>query len=200
MPRYNRNRRSSRKRGKSLAAKAYSLAKKAYTAPELKYNVTTGDIAGPDTTGDIQTLGNITVGTTNNQRIGNSVTAKSIHLRFKATMHPSATATQIRMIIFRWKQDAPSSVTSILQSASPISFKTETQRYQSNILFDKVFNLNTDRPEMFRQMKIKYNEHVGFNEANVQPTSHAPWILLLSDEATNVPAVSYFTRMYYTDS
>lgn len=183
-----------------LAKKAYALAKKAYKAPELKYYAAAGTVTGPSSSGSAEQLSEISQGVTNNDRIGDSIHAKSLHLRMKMNLNASATSSQVRVIIYKWLSESPSlSSSDILESASITSFKTEANRYQSQFLMDRVFTLNTDTPELFLQEKIKLGMQIHYNQAVTQPTVNGLYIFILSDEAANTPTLAYDYRVYFTD-
>ncbi len=191
--RYNRNR--------SLAAKAYALAKKAYKAPELKYHTLTGTIVGPDNDGTTTSLSTIAQGTDVDQRIGNVINPTSVTIKGKMNLHASAAATQIRVIIYRWVSEAPNAVTDVLQAATIQSFKSELKRFQSQILYDRVFQLDSvNRPELYFQKKVMLGKFMGFTEGSNLPNRNAIHLIILSDETTNVPLLAYQTRMFYKDS
>lgn len=188
-----RRKRNYKRRNTSLAKKAYRLAKKAYKAPELKYATITGSLTAPSTTGTMQCISLVSQGTTNNTRIGDTVSPTSISMRMKMNLHASATASQVRVIVYRWISEAPNtaSVSDILGTSTISSFKSDDNRYQSEFLMDRVFSLNTDRPEIYLQRKIKLNKYISFPEGSATPNRNAIYIAILSDEATNTPTLDY---------
>lgn len=189
------------KRNQSLAKKAYRLAKKAYKAPEIKYNAITGTITGPDTTGNVQELSLLAEGTTNNTRVGDKISPTSLRVRLKANINASATATQVRMMIFTWKIDAPAGTGDLITGDAITGFKSENDKYKSKILYDKVFQLNSvNRPEIFVSRKFKVPKYIAYQTGSSIANTNGLYILLISDEATNVPLLAYNSRLYYKDS
>lgn len=197
--RYKKYRRYRRRYRSSLAKKAYRLAKKAYKAPELKYNkisLTKNPVSG---IGTFDNLDSTSAGTTNNQRIGDSIIAKSIHLRCKMNLNASATATQVRMLIFKWRSEFPATVTDVLETATITSFKSDDQRFQSSILYDRTYNLNTDRPEIFLKKKIKLGFRMTYIGGGTVPNTNGVYVIFCSDEAVNTPTIDFQSRMFYID-
>lgn len=196
-----RRKRNYKRGNSSLAKKAYVLAKKAYKMPELKYATITGTLTAPTTTGTMQCISLVSQGNTNNTRIGDTIHPTSVNLRMKMNLNASATASQVRVIVFRWISESPNtgSVTDILGSSTITSYKADDTRYQSEFLMDRVFSLNTDRPEIYLQRKIKLNKYMSFAEASATPIRNGVYIAILSDEATNAPALDYQTRLFYRD-
>ena len=106
--RYKKYYRRRRRGNYQLAKKAYRLAKKAYKAPELKFHPFTGTITAPTSSGSYEAVSSCAQGTTNNTRIGDKIRATSLYIRGKMNIHASATATQVRFIIFQWIRETPS--------------------------------------------------------------------------------------------
>lgn len=187
-------------RNRSLASKAYSLAKKAYKAPELKYIKTTGSVTSPSTSGGVQELSVCSQGSTNNDRIGDSISPTSVAIRLKASLNATASETQIRILLYRWKLGTSTGVTDVLESSSPVSFKSEDKRFQSEILYDRVFQLDAVRSqEMFVSFKRQLKHRISYAESATAANTNGIYIAILSDESTNTPGLSYRARLFYRD-
>ena len=50
--------------------------------------------------------------------------------------------TRMRIIIFRWISETPEQIIDVLDSVSLTAFKSDSFRYQSQILYDKVHTLS----------------------------------------------------------
>lgn len=209
MPRYYSKSRSYRRRrgnysknSYTLAKKAFYLAKKAQVTKELKHNEITGTITAPTSSGSITELSATTQGDTNNTRNGDTIYPTSLALRMKMNINASADSTQVRVIIFRWISEAPSGVGNILESTSITSFKDQNERFQSQFLYDRVFNLNSvNKPELFFSKRIKLTKPISYSEAAPGVANrNGIWILIISDEAVNTPTLAYNTRLYFKDA
>lgn len=203
MPRYKKNyRRNNRRRyNNSTAQKALRLAKKAYKLPELKYKDSSFSTTNPDSSGSLNILMSLNQGTTNNERVGDTVSPTSMTIRGKMNIHSSATATQVRILIFRWLSEAPGAVTDVLESAAITSFKSQNLRYQSEILYDRVFQLDSvNRPELYWQKKIKLKHKICYPESSSAANRNGIYAIVLSDEATNTPTLDTKYRIFYRDA
>nr|UOF81226.1 capsid protein [Cressdnaviricota sp.]UOF82999.1 capsid protein [Cressdnaviricota sp.] len=195
-----RNYRKYSNRNNSLAKKAYRLAKKAYKLPELKYHeesLTPSSVSG---TGSIRETCGIAEGSTDNQRIGATIHPTSLKIRCTFKLNAAATDTLIRMIVFRWISEAPASLSEILETATVNSFKSQNLRYQSEIMYDRVFRLSTaEKPELFLQKSIKLNKYISYPSSSSTSNRNGIYIAFVSDEAVNTPTITYTSRLFYRD-
>lgn len=193
-----------RKRGyntRDLAKKAYSLAKKAEGKKELKHNAISITDTSPDTTGALQELSVLAQGDTNNTRDGDVIYPTSIKMRGVLSMAGAASDTYVRFIVFRWKSGSPSAITDILVSGSVISFKSEANRFQSEILMDKVVNLNDSKStSVFIQKSLRCKKYIGYNQSTTAANRNSIWLLTLSNESTNAPTLTMGSRLYFKDA
>lgn len=190
-----------KKSAKSVAYRALKLAKKVNKREELKMVETAGTIVGPDSSGAIQNLSVVSQGNNNQNRQGDVISPTSLKLRLTASIHASATATQLRVILFKSKTTAITTVTQIINTAAINAFKAEDYRYISKILYDKVFQLDSvNRPEMFLHKYIKLGGIMGYPGSTTTPNRNGVSILLISDEAANVPLVAYTSRLHFKDA
>lgn len=199
MPRRYSKRRRYRNRNRSLASKAYSLAKKAYQAPELKYRQLTQSNA-PITGGTVKDWSTISQGTSNNTRIGDSIKPTSLHLRGSIQLNAGATETLVRVLVFRYISGAPTAVTDVLETADITSYKAEDKRYQSQVLFDRVYSINTDKPEMFFRKKIKLYHKIGYAQTLSPANRNSIHMLMVCNTPTAAPVTNIVGRLFYTDS
>ena len=197
-PKYNSRRKSTARK----ADQALQLAKKAFRSEELKeanYSLTAYAI---NSTGILLPIVQITRGTTNNEYIGNRILPTSVQWRFKLNQSVAAVSTQVRVMIVQWTSLIPATtaVTNVLATASLVSFKSDDFRYNSRVLYDKVYSLNTDRPETFTKGKLKLKDYMSFNETLNNPTRNGLYLLLLSDEAVNTPSLDFTSKVFYRDA
>ncbi len=209
-----------RKTRKPWYKKKYSVEKIAKTAwntakylkgiinSELKYNDTTATNLPISSAGSIQQLTDISQGTDNNQRNGNSLLMKSVFIRGKVELADSDVSCQLRMIIFRDTMnqgsiplvgDVLNNVGSTISVFSPLN---ENRPGRFKIVYSKLFTLNKNGMDshIFKTFiktdkHIKYTGPLGSDEFKNQY-----YILLISSEATTFPSVSYFNRVRYYDN
>lgn len=196
-------------RNTSLAKKAYRLAKKAYKLPELKYNTDgfTWSNGTAPTTGVLVGLDQISQGTTNNTRIGDTVSPTSLKFKCNLVLSNSnsdndSMGQQARMIIFRWISEAPASITDVLESTTINSFKSEDKRYQSEILYDRVFHQNAEIPVHHIERKLKINKHISYPEGSSVSNRNGIYMLVFGTGTSTTQATPPFvlnSRLFYRD-
>lgn len=186
----------------ALAKAAYAKASKAQSKKEVKFVETTAiNDSTPDTTGAIQSLCVLSQGDGNNNREGNVIYPTSLAFRGTISMASAATDTFVRIIIFRWKSATPTDITELLQTTTVDSFKADSERYLSNILYDRTFVLNDAKStSLFFQKRMKLKGMIAYDEATSTPNRNGLFIATLSNEATNVPTCDMVARLYFKDS
>lgn len=143
-----------------------------------------------------------------NQRQGNSILARYLHLRFDITIHASATNTFLRMVLVCDKQqtaDTSPTFSDIFDTSTvsavigPLN-KNTVGRY--SIMFDRVFKLdNQAHPNIFKKMYFKLYRHVRYNgTATTDVQKNGMWLFYVSNEATNTPTLTLQSRIGYHDN
>lgn len=188
-----------KKNAYAVANKALAMAKK-NNYKEIKYN----NVTLPSTvssTASITELSVVGQGDSTQARDGNVVKGTSINVRGTLAINASATCTQVRMIIFQYKTEAPSTALDILEASSIQSFKSRTDRYKSVFLYDRVFQLDSvNKPEIFFNIKRKLkNQMVTYDDSNTDATGNSVSVLLISNEATNVPDLTAKARFIFQE-
>lgn len=186
------------------ARRALVLAKKVARMVNVEYkfyDYTTSQT--PSSSGTIVNLFDPAQGDSATQRDGDSVKLMRVSGRINLDMHGSATTTSVRLILFRGKQENAVSygVTDILQSASFVAPKAHHERFRSKILYDKTYSLVVGHN---RTLNLNWNfklfGHVQFVVNNTTIENGGLYMLLISDEATNVPTVTPYLRTSFTDN
>lgn len=158
------------------------------------------------TTGSITNLSGISQGDGAGNRDGDSIKVTSFNLRFRLTAHASSTNTSVRMIIFRGKSEHGKtfSISELLQSTVVYSEKARDERYNTKILFDKVFDIpyGTNKMVVSRNMTFRkiMNPHINYDSATTTVENGGFYLLLLSTEATNTPTLDYRAVTHYLDN
>lgn len=196
-----RFRRRGRRSTKAVAYKALKLAKKANKLPELKQNEITWSATSVSSSGTMEELSVVAAGTGNNQKVGDRINPTSLRFRGTMNIHASATSSLVRLIIFRWNSGLfTTTVGDILVAGTIKSFKSQDKRFESEILYDRVFKLNSvERPELFFQGKLKLKKPIAYAGGASAANRNSIGYLILSDEATNTPTVDISSRMWFRD-
>lgn len=196
------------------AIKAYRTAKwiKGLINVEKKF-YDFSQSATQSATATVLNLSNIGEGNDYNQRDGNSILVQSIQGRFILQMHPSATQTLFRCIIFRDndQRGTDPTVADLLESTSnPLYFTSPLLHYVSRrftIFHDWSFVLDSAKAttkewKYFKrfthgQYHIKYSSTTGADASNWEG---ALYMMIFSSENTNQPTFTVYHRMRYTDN
>jgi len=202
--------------GLSKLQQALSIAKKAYTGVKyLKYLVNAEKkfhdyttTANVDWAGNLFQMADIDQGDTGNTRDGNQIAPRSIQNTLRLRKHASATDTLVRMILFEDLQadyNLPTTITTVLQDdtttkgvISPIN-SVLVSRFR--ILRDKRYILNTDRPELLVKDFHNLGNHYKYADGTgTNYVGRTLFMILISDEETNVPAIEFYSRIRFMDN
>jgi hypothetical protein len=193
-----------------LASKAWQgvkLISKLINVEEKLFDVNaSGGIAN---TGAIFNLSNIAQGTDYNNRDGDSLLTQRLDFSMIITNSTALASTGnafIRLIIFRDNDQlgADPTVANVLQSAvvtSPLTFYTE-RRF--DVLDDRLYAMNNNGASALQyRLSLNLNKHIYFQNTTGADASNfegALFLLALSDQATNTPTISYYSRLAFTDN
>lgn len=153
--------------------------------------------------GTVYPLFNPSQGDGQTQRDGDSVKLQSLNLRMTISHNTSATGSYIRCIIFRGHQERAVAYTTamLLQTATIDSPKTYENRFRTKILHDQTYNIsNVGINSKFIRITKKLFGHVVFTPANTTIEDGGLYMLLISNEATNVPSANWYSRTTFTDN
>lgn len=202
-----------------IAKRGYQIAKfvKSVINPELKYKDTFGTVVPTNSSSDSCIwLTDIDAGTGPSTRVGYSVLAKLLQIRFSLTMNSSATTSTVRILIFvdtspSAQTSAPTNGTVIDQQGDPVigPFNMDTPgRFLR--LADKIVSLNTNGgAQKTFKLKYRYKEsdsqinHLKWDvtgDAQADKRQNHVYMLVASNQSTNTPSLNYFSRFRYIDN
>ncbi len=164
---------------------------------------------GPDTTGSVIALTDIPGGTGFNARTGRKVKLVSIRHQGKVSLHASATNTFGRFVVVRdnlGDTTAPTiadlfgSATNMLNGLSRLDDAQTNAQF--TVLYDKWYTLNSATQENMRINKFKkITFHITFTGTGATDEGKGcVYLMDVSSEATNVPAVTVITTSKYIDN
>lgn len=167
-------------------------------------------------------LQSIAQGDDQNQRQGNRIVVKSIHLRGLLNVAVGDTFNQYRFIVFSTPDNTPTtpSVSDILETSDLYSFYKKNSSIKYKIHWDKTYqmsnvlaNVGTVAPTELNgcpypnyitvDKTIKFKNHIIWYRGvgNGQPIKNAIYCLVVSDSISQVPSghpqYSYYSRMNY---
>jgi len=158
----------------------------------------------PNNTGTVVNLCNIAAGDDASQRDGNSILLKYIDYKLTATINASATSTTIRQLIFidKSNQNSNPSVTDVLENASQVGQLNVDNVARFWILSDKMYTVTiTGDQSCNDHIYIPCDFHVKYNgTASGNTLTNTVYLLLISNEATNTPTITGYTRLAWYDN
>lgn len=207
MTKYRRKRKDNFTATADFARQGYYLAKrlKRLINVEVKFH-DVDQTAGVTTasTGIVHDLTVIAQGDTQLTRNGSSL--KPLHFSLKGTINQNSTqpTASVRCILFRGKLEngTTPTVTTYLESASIYAQINHDNKFQHNTLMDKTFvltNVGSNRRVPFN-IEQKLFGHVNYDDATTTIEAGGLYLLLITDNTSLTPVVTYYSRMTFTDN
>lgn len=193
----------------STAYKALRTAQAVKSLLNVEFkSVTSGRSQTPDTTGDLILLNGIAQGDGTGQRNGKQFKMKRYDANIKVNMGASASNTALRIIIFyKWSvNNTAPIVANILSPVDVHAFYDLDEIKNFKILYDRTYQMSAlTHPErnIFVRLPL-YNKTIytaGNTTGTISDIEHgALYMILLSDESTNVPNVTVRDRLRWIDN
>lgn len=216
--------RSSFRRIRGFRRTSLGLIKSTYTIPEKKY----ADVASTGTvtsSGSVQLLNGLSLGTAVSNRIGRQIVIKGSHFKLAMTGSPNSATPTTPMVILRimllWdaqpnaalpsNTDILETVTAPYQTAASQAMKFATR---FKILFDKRYCLNnqttatssqafsTQFDENFTKLNLK-TQYANSNNGDITDIETGALLFFAISDATataNNPVLTMYHRLRYVDN
>lgn len=201
----------------NMAYTAYKLASKVarIVNSEVKFHDAQQTQTNIDTNGNVHSLCTIAQGDGDNSRDGSSI--KLAHLTIRGTLQGNAnetSPTRVRIILLRGKGERGTTPTfattleDITNFDAIVSPKSWNNKFNSKILYDKVFmlypyNVGNNGSTKYFKINMKLYGHVKWETANTDGTDIEDgglYLMMISDEGTNMPNTTYYSRLTYYDN
>lgn len=177
-----------------------------YINTEMHFTDVTASVT-PSTTPSLVLLNGITIGDTASTRTGQSIKMDRSDFRFNLAVNSTSVANFVRIIVVVDKQSNATAMTAadLLVSnttVSPYSFGSQ-QRFIP--LFDETYALTTyGTGSICKCVGLSTNQHVTYNTGNAGTVadivSNSVYMIHLSDQATNLPSLLYYNRLWFVDN
>lgn len=209
--RFKRRTMKGRKDGKALAYKALhkvNKLSKTIGRPEIKHlDAYIGSPSTVDYSGALTSIvGLCAQGVQQGQHIAQSITLKSMNIKFTVSQPNAGKISTVRVIIIRDKENnlvASDILDSLGAAYSPLSPYNRDYRSYFEVYYDKLFQLTTgsDSGSQLQDVHINLKDHVSsFVGTGNAPNANEIKMLVVSNEVTtNLPTYFYYARLYYTD-
>lgn len=197
---YRKNNNRNRKRKPNMAQRLQQLERQARkNKPELiSYSKAVASTA-PSTTAAVSTVFEPYF-SSQNKIVGNSIQMKSIHIKCALSLHASATASLVRFIIVQYKEDGLPTPTDYLEASNIVSTRNIEHQYEFQTLYDRVHSVDSDDPKKYWDIRVKPKLPLNYVPASTTIANQGVYMILVSDEATNTPTLSYSYQVMYCDN
>lgn len=194
------------------AMRAYSLASKLARMVNVEYKVNRAAIGSViSNTGIITNLTVINQGGTYQQRIGDSIKPMRLSGRLGITMSPSATDTTVRLILFRAKQENenPPAVLggqygyldNVSGGLTYLAPKSWPNRFHFKTIYDKLITLNHEGKSSYtKDWDFKLYGHVNYAPGQTDIEDGGLYLLMVSNENSNMPTIQFTYSLTFTDN
>lgn len=174
-----------------------NVEEKTYDTNQLNLSVST--------TPHVALINDIDQGDGDNDRNGNQIKARQVYIKSELKRNTSASHNNVRVILLKDTEPTSTlpSATDLFDGATTyhvIAKKRYDNRKRFQFLHDRVYELgekNTQVFEIFERMglELNYSDGTGTNVTNC-----ALYLVIISNDATNPPTVSYTCRLTYVDN
>lgn len=192
-------RRYARKSVASTAHHALALARKAQREKELKAFYLEGTFPVTEI-GSLVPMSEIPQGDTSITREGLVIYPTSVAVKINLTKDDLAPTSQVRIVIFKFKAGTANTVQDYFPSSPQMfDFKSPNQQFESITLYDRVFSLSSNRPQVFTTIRASISGMITYGLSN-EPTTNGIYMIVFSDITTNGPTIEYNSRLNFKDS
>lgn len=199
------------KKHQNTAQKALKLAQQLKRMVNVEYKLDyansilgTGDAI--TWTGVVRNLCQPTQGDGVTNRDGDSIKTLRLSGRLFIQQNASATDSLLRVIIFRGKNEnrvayAPSDFLQSAVGLMVLNGKEYENRFQTKTLFDKTYSLSSaGKSNYLVNMNLPLTGHIQFGTGSTDIENGGIYMLLISNEQTNTPLVTYTLKTSFTDN
>lgn len=207
-----RRKRYSKSSSKSWSGFAWDLAKKAatgvvkaYVNTERKYFDVAPAAQLPGTTGFVNHLSAVPLGTGATERDGRQFKATNLFCRLVMTLDPSSVADAFRILIVMAKTDTAPAVTDVLTSSNTLAPRNLNEIRDYKVLSDKTYNLDAVKSQQIQTtLSIPMSHKIQFNAADTTGQATPEWghiyMIAVGREDTYKTSILYWSRLRYIDN
>ena len=188
-----------------LARKAFKTAKwvAGLVNAEYKFFEVNTSPTAVDYNGGIYALCYPAQGVTAETRNGDSIKIKNLTLRGQFSQNSTTTET-VRMIIFIDKENETVAGSDLLEitgsSQGVFSPKNPNLRFDSKILLDKTYIINSNSPIKKFDLTLKIGVHTNFIATTTNASNNALKLLVIGQNASAGSKFQFYSRCTYLDN
>lgn len=188
-----------------MAKRAATGIVKAYVNTEQKYFDVAPSVQTPGSTGIVNALSLIPLGTGAYERDGRQVKATNLYIRFVMTLASNSVADAFRIIIVQAKTDTAPAISDILVSSNTLAPRNLNEVRDYKVLADKTYNLDAVKSQQIQTvMSVPLNHKIQFNTADTNGQANPEWgniyLLAVARDNTDLTSFLYWSRLRYIDN
>lgn len=190
-----------------VAYEALKIAKQVKRMVNVEYKYTYDVFNGTfNDAGLIKAICIPTQGDTQTSRDGNSIKLMNLSGRIFIRINPLADATAIRLIIFRGKSEQSTfpTISSYFETGAGQIYqapKDPNFRYNTKTIYDHTYNLDKNgNMSQNINWSFKLFGHTTFVNATTNIADGGLYMILVSNESTNLPTMQYTLKTTFTDN
>lgn len=162
-----------------------------------------------DWSGTVVSLTSISQNDTDTGRTGNSIFVRSLYIRGQVVINASATSSEfVRIMIFIDKQqvgDTAPTAADVLETTSNINAPNSPLNLQTvgrfTLLRSFQLSVNPEKPSVQWKVNIPMRHHVRYNGTTANDIQRGGlYMLMISDNSSDLPQVRYYGRISYHDN
>lgn len=184
----------------------------AHKTQELKYSEGNSPAVLTSNTWQFFKITGPTVGTADQNRIGDQIEVKNVELRWSAYIQPGFVVVNgsdsVRVVIFQWTADDTTALVpnSVFQSSgfgiSYLSPYTHDTRYEYKILYDDIVTLSSNGPDAVDRVVLvnPARKKVQYINGGVTGTNNIYMAIISDNNTANAPLYDYYFRVHFFDA
>ncbi len=174
---------------------------------EIHYLDTVQSAVNVSTTTTFVLLNGMALGDTSITRTGQSIKMDGLDFRWYLTGNLTAVQVATRLLVVLDKQPngAIFSVTALLNAATVVSPYTVGGQNRFVVIYDETIALSTGGPlNASSCVRLPVNQHVTYNTGTAGDitdiNTNSLYLLMLSDQSTNVSIITAYLRLWFIDN
>lgn len=187
------------------ASTAYKLGSMAMRALNSEVHVLDTVVSqNTSTTPAVTHLTACSQGDTDSSRTGDRIKIHGLHINGTITMNSTLTEQRVRVCIMKGNHEqglAPSGAFVFGSSTPPITaHKDYDNRFETKIIYDRIFQLTSDRNQITFRKNFKVGSHVQFDNGSTTARDGGYYLMVWADDNTNTAFYGFNIRVRFVDN
>lgn len=189
----------------NIATMAAGALIKKYVNTERKYFDVAPSAQLPGTTGFVNQLTAVPLGTGASEREGRQFKATNLFIRLVMSLDANAPADAVRILVVQNRTDTAPAVTDVLTAANTLAPRNLNEVRDHKVLVDKTYNLdNLNTQQIQTTLNVRLGQKVQFATSDTAGQSTPEWghlyLIAICRENTDKTSILYWSRLRYIDN